>query len=416
MSMTSTLDGAEAQLSRWIFPVDTAVVRDAAQKHRGVAHTRAIAALPGCGPLAGVAAALRQSFEFMPDVLEQAPGCAGVHLGEQALLRPYVLDEFKLFVAETVALVGGEFSTDGGPAASVYFPSRGTLASRIDGSAQCFNVTARSGEIAIKWSGQSVSARVSHDAHRPRDIHASAGVIVENSPRIDFVRVESRSALMSAALPSSVRAQPEDYCGSLDATLQLARSVAPHLFEQLRILLTCVIPLERPCKQSGVSGSDAHRLPGVLYASLSDALENLVLLCHEFCHLQLSMLQESVPLLEHPSRTLRVPWRSDTSTAESVLHSAYVFLGAADLVDRASAKGHSLVEGTRRIAWWRICTREAIMRLRGSNALSAQGLAFVQLMNEANNLALSAAGSIHPYVRWAERLLDGEGYFHAQGF
>lgn len=136
-------------------------------------------------------------------------------------------------------------------------------------------------------------------------------------------------------------------CGRIEEALEILDGV-PTVLPTVGALVRALHLIDPVDEEVDVSFSE----PGLPFSafvsvpgpgSVAGALRVAEALLHEAMHLQLTLVEEVVPLVTPTERTYFSPWRNEHRTAQGVLHALYVFrvidtfLGAAPLEGRALA-------------------------------------------------------------------------------
>ncbi|MFF9128379.1 aKG-HExxH-type peptide beta-hydroxylase [Streptomyces sp. NPDC014889] len=169
-----------------------------------------------------------------------------------------------------------------------------------------------------------------------------------------------------------------------DAAELLTDVVGPEQAEALAAGLISLTP--RPESNSGmmtsVSASDAFG--GAALSTPPDAVELAVTLIHEFRHMKLNAVLDSLDLYddEGPEELYYAPWRDDPRPLPGFFHGVFAFLGVVEFWQRLA---HSASARLRRRAqfqllYWRAQTREAYEALRSSRRLTEAGREFTARM------------------------------------
>ena len=194
--------------------------------------------------------------------------------------------------------------------------------------------------------------------------------------------------------------------GVLNQAWQLVPTVWPGLSSSIRCLVRCVHLLQAPSSELDCSYSTPD-LPFSVFLSVpSDGTRARVervteALVHETMHLQLSLVERRIPLVESDRGDAFAysPWRRSERSVRGVLHALYVFVVVQRFWQRAARS--TLCGLDREFSEARVrAIREEVVRTRhlaASPGLSWEGRQFVRQL-----LALgSASGS------------DAQGPFHA---
>jgi HEXXH motif-containing protein len=123
----------------------------------------------------------------------------------------------------------------------------------------------------------------------------------------------------------------------LTGALAAVERVDPARAEEIRTLLSCVVPLARTSPTAGATAPAAH---GAVLLRPRPRGELAAALVHEVQHGKLAALSDLVRLhTADPEPRHRVPWRPDPRPFEGVLQGAYAHLALADWWARASFAG-----------------------------------------------------------------------------
>lgn len=198
------------------------------------------------------------------------------------------------------------------------------------------------------------------------------------------------------ALPANVRSRYEaldlglrsdsptfDECSLfMEALSWLDRQ--PGLLETVALLVRSVHFLVSPGPGYDISHSDPD-VPFSIFVSLPNAENNANLrlaesILHEAMHLQLTLVEQAVPLVRHAEAKGFSPWQQKDRPVRGLMHGLYVFraidewLGAVSESDLSFDQRHYVAKRRDQIA------KEIAMvsDLRASPALTEQGRQFVQ--------------------------------------
>ncbi len=165
--------------------------------------------------------------------------------------------------------------------------------------------------------------RASARPERPRAEHRRLAARVE-TPSAIVQRRFADVGLLLAPIPDTGR-----LVAQLDGALARLSSV-PGLLDSLASLIWSIHPIEAPNPAVDVSFSDPS-IPFSVFVSIPPPqapqcdLRLAEGLLHEAMHLQLSLVEDGTPLLNHRSRLHYSPWMSRPRPAQGVLHGVYVF-------------------------------------------------------------------------------------------
>ena len=184
---------------------------------------------------------------------------------------------------------------------------------------------------------------------------------------------------------------------ALQRARRLVHAVWPELSASIQCLVRCVHLIEAPSPELDCSYSRPD-LPFSVFLSVPDhqaraRIERLTeALVHETMHLQLSLVERRIPLIEpaHTGAAAFSPWRGGERPVRGVLHALYVFVVVQRLWRRASRRPPRGLD--RQFAQARVRTiRGEIRQVRhmaGSPGLSREGGQLVR-----NLLALGGASA-----------------------
>ncbi|MFI0859584.1 aKG-HExxH-type peptide beta-hydroxylase [Streptomyces smyrnaeus] len=169
---------------------------------------------------------------------------------------------------------------------------------------------------------------------------------------------------------------------------ELLADIVPLQAKALAATLTALTP--RPASSSGTvaSASSSDAFGGAVISAPPDAVELAVTLVHEFRHMKLHALQDSLKLhddeVEGPEEKLfYAPWRDDPRPLPGFFHGVFAFFGVVDFWRRLAHRTED--EKLRRRAqfqwmYWRTQTRDAYRALCSSQRLTADGRQFTAAM------------------------------------
>jgi HEXXH motif-containing protein len=388
----------------WLIPgTNPELLADAVRGHGENLDLEAVADLrvPGLAKAIDViATALDSNRQF----LGRVPGCGGIHLSANAIERsPRIQAELQALAAEASAVTGRSFSATLN-ATTVYFPRSG-ITVQADGPSDQAQISAGCGRVALSWCGERLEFEPTDSAAILEPEGCPSGLTVQRSTVLGGVRVECDSAVLDLGIPDffEVAAPPSaaDISG-LERTVGLIERASPKTLAELSLVTRCVVPLAQPPGRA-IHSSSARQLPGVVYAVFSDPFEATAMVCHEYHHLKLFLLQERLALLRHPYVSTPAPWRPDIRKAEGVLHGTYVFFGIATLFDQIFDTLKPTRRGYRRLAVWRVCVEAGIRQLSSVDAQPTEaGTALLEGMEQMNVAALDKLKASHPEdAAWA---------------
>ena len=202
---------------------------------------------------------------------------------------------------------------------------------------------------------------------------------------------------------------------SINRAVKLISMAAPDLSTEIRGADLILVPLEGgPGRRESLSLSD---MPGCIYTTLPDPFDLADLICHEYLHLRLFLLEEILPLIQGADLNLPSPWRSELRPARNVLHGVLVFSRIASAFDKVFFLFEPSDRGKQRRLIWRTCIEAAGRALLASCQLgiSAFGLTLLEqslkhntecletLREQAPQLALAIQNSVAQHLEAAGR-------------
>ncbi|MFE9643341.1 HEXXH motif-containing putative peptide modification protein [Streptomyces sp. NPDC006365] len=134
---------------------------------------------------------------------------------------------------------------------------------------------------------------------------------------------------------------------------------------------------------TSVSSSDAFG--GTVLSTPPDAVELAVTLVHEFRHMKLNAVLDSLDLYEDegPEELYYAPWRDDPRPLPGFFHGVFAFLGVVEFCRRLAhqaSSGRLRRRAQFQLPYWRAQTREAYEALRSSRRLTEAGREFTARM------------------------------------
>ena len=230
-------------------------------------------------------------------------------------------------------------------------------------------------------------------AVRPPRGETGGAVLLEWLPSWARAELEAAGLSLRDADRSTVSASIE----ALKRARGLVHAVWPELSSSIRCLVRCVHLIEAPSPEVDCSYSRPG-LPFSVFLSVPDRrarsrVERLAeALVHETMHLQLSLVERRIPLIEPAQAGTAVfsPWRGGERSVRGVLHALYVFVVVQRLWQRACRRppcglGRQFAQA--RVRAIRREVREA-RHLTASPELSREGRQLVR-----NLLALGGASA-----------------------
>jgi hypothetical protein len=378
-----------AAITGWLVPGTEVGLAEALRTH---AKNRDVAALAGhqSPHLAPAIDAIGVALDAEPQFLIRVPGCGGVHVPSGTIGRnQQVRDELWALAVEAAAFTRHRLVAEMNTTV-VTFPRSGIRVrfESVDCRAQLAVDT--DGTVMLTHHGRALTLTPTgpHNCLEPSG--SEAGLTVEAFPQVAGLRVGG-SALTGLGIPDFMKVSvpvSEGDLDGLDRTVRLIGRAAPEVLTELLTIVRAVVPLVPPGGRA-IHSSSARELPGVVYAVCTDQFESAAMICHEYHHLKLFLLQERLDLLGRPDVSTRAPWRPDVRKAEGVLHGIYVFFGIASLFDRIFATLAPTRRGLRRLAVWRACVEAGIRELRSVDAQPTEaGAALLDDMDGMNSQAM----------------------------
>jgi HEXXH motif-containing protein len=399
----STAVDERALARSWLVPgADPTAVGQTLRDHAVHRDPAALAALRAVADLAASIDAVAAALDADPYFLAPVPACGGVHVPSGVVRRSEpIRDELSTLAAEAASAVGQRYAADLHTSV-VTFPRSGlrvragrqdTLRLSVD-TAGAVRLASRNAALSLAPTGP---------GRRLEPVGAVEGLAVATFPEVAGRRVGA-SAVSGLGIPDfmtvSEPVSAADLSG-LERTLRLIGRAAPAMFVELSTITRCVVPLVPP-KERAIHSSSARQLPGVVYAVCTDPLESAAMLCHEYHHLKLFLLQERLTLMARPDAPTKAPWRPDVRKADGVLHGAYVFFGIAWLFDRLFSTLAPTRRGLRRLVVWRVCVEAGIRELRGVDWQPTDaGAALLDDMEQMNSAALDGLADQADDIAWA---------------
>ncbi|MFK0045977.1 aKG-HExxH-type peptide beta-hydroxylase [Streptomyces sp. NPDC090741] len=193
------------------------------------------------------------------------------------------------------------------------------------------------------------------------------------------------------AVPSPLSAQESAHWRrtTAEAAALLAETV-PRQAEAMASALTALTPLPsaRGAVMTSVSGTDAFG--GAVLSSPPDAVELAATLVHEFRHMKLNAVLDSVDLyVEDQAEGAEgplyyAPWRDDPRPLPGFFHGVFAFFGVVEFWRRLArrAEGDLLRRCQFQLTYWRRQTLDAYAVLCSAPHLTASGREFTRMMRE----------------------------------
>lgn len=238
-------------------------------------------------------------------------------------------------------------------------------------------------------------------AVRPPRGETGGEVLLERSPPWARAELEAAGVSMRDAGCSMVSA-------SIDALKQARRfvhAVWPELSSSIQCLVRCVHLIEAPSPELDCSYSRPD-LPFSVFLSVPDhrvraRIERLTeALVHETMHLQLSLVERLIPLIEpaHAGIAVFSPWRGGERSVRGALHALYVFVVVQRLwrcADRRPPSGLDRRFARARVRAIRDEVREA-RHLAASPGLSREGRQLARNLLTLGGASADDGQGLHP--------------------
>jgi HEXXH motif-containing protein len=290
---------------------------------------------------------LARAVRQQPELLRRLPGCAGIHLIASTPSAGHAVDDRgRLLATEVAAELGTSFEWHGQTPQGLPLALAGLFIPTSAG--ENVTVTADNGWLKVRSPSGAAEFEVTGSTWQT----LRSSLPVRNIPVVEGVRVCTAEPLYQISLPPTFELTEEAdpvQLGCTEGALRLIGSVWPQLLDELRSAHVPIVPLviRPPVTRRSFSN---RMLPQALYASLIDPFELADLICHEYHHLKLFLVEEQHGLLTNPDLMLVSPFRADRRTADGVLHACYVFHQIARLFDHVFDRWRWSPRGLRRVA------------------------------------------------------------------
>jgi HEXXH motif-containing protein len=328
--------------------------------------------------------------------------CGGLHLVGRAGIDEQELERgCGMLAAELAAIRGATLEFDIGVTDVVSLPASGLLvrlprAERVELRSSPFRLLIRSGadeaNLCLSADGRLAMAG------------ASAGVRIAAMPIAAGIRIVQYWPTARAVLPT-IRQTPSIYTPdltplqlrSIEQASWLLKEAAPGIRAEMDQMGVRLVPLfTAPGARESFS---VRELPDVIYCSLPNAFELADLICHEFLHLKLFLLEEAHPLLSGTAPLVASPWRSDLRPTRGLLHGICVFEMIATVFDRVFDRFRPSSRGERRRLIWRTCVHLGCASLNEAGVtLSSFGAEIIGAVRERNARELQSLRAKHPFL------------------
>jgi HEXXH motif-containing protein len=357
--------------------------------------------------------AISEAAAKSPELLGQAPACAGLHL--RSTLRDWQVEDPQtgIIAVELSAVAGNDFEYTISQIPSLVLAVSGVKLARAD-EAHTATLRASDSELQISWGPDQIRVIPPTRPGLIATVISSNGVAVETAPVPLGVRIEQSVPYLSS-VPTSVPGSEtrvldsplsEEDLLSVRRGLGITKLCDPELFDEMLLMPVRLVPLAK--RAPGVFESlTAEQAPGVAFATINDPIEFAHILCHEYHHLRLFLLEELHPLSIDPTFPVRAPWRTDVRKLKSLLHGLYVFDRVAALFDRVFDRWKPSERGVRRMAVWRSCIDAALRELAASDAqLTEAGILLTEQIQARNQEELPRLTREHPEpAAWAAKVV-----------
>jgi HEXXH motif-containing protein len=268
---------------------------------------------------------------------------------------------------------------------------------RCSASSDAVTITADGGELARIGRGTAGGLELIAAAPGVRALRrfVASGVPVEGG----YLRYGEHLPPSADVLDRSLSAEEKDH---LQVALGLLHAAAPGLYDEIheeKVRLIALQPRPGVLRQS----CSFRSAPGLVFVNMSDPLEVLDLLCHEYHHLKLFRVQETATLMHRPAIPVRAPWRADRRTSEGLLHGTYVFYMCAWLLDMLYEVFPPSQRGRTRLMMFRACIEAGLAELeRTEPEFSPLGRSLIDAIHGGNDAAIARLEAASPAaVRWA---------------
>lgn len=384
-------------------------VLDAMSQHR----VRDLHQLNEMASRGGAWQAISEAAAKSAELLGHAPACAGLHL--MSRLGDWKVEDPQtgIIAAELSAIAGIDFEYTITQVPSLVLAVSGVKVVRT-GEAQTATLRARDSELHISWGPDHLRVIPPASPRLIATVSSSDGVAVETAPAPLGVRIEQNVPYLSS-VPTSVPGSEtrvlegplsEEDLLSVRRGLGIIKLCDPDLFHEMLSMPIRLVPLVK--RAPGVFESlTAEQAPGVAFATINDPIEFAHILCHEYHHLRLFLLEELHSLSTNPTLPVRAPWRTDLRKLKSLLHGLYVFDRVAALFDRVFDRWKPSERGVRRMAVWRSCIDAALRELAISDAqLTEAGILLTKQIQATNEEELPRLRREHPEpAAWAAKVV-----------
>lgn len=394
----------------WLFSTGfEGAVREALERHRqrDVAAVRSAASASGQGPNVDSLRAVALLLGERPELLHRAPACGGIHLdrSDPELDQKAIAAGTSMLAAELAALNGTFFEGEVKRSGSVAFPIA-RCSVHFDG-VNDVRLESKGGLVEASWvDGRAViDPRVGSDTTRRLE---GNGIYLDDETVVG-VQVFNVWPTLASTMRGGLRVSAIDAGFSASTReaatrgLRILGKAHEALLDEIVGAGICLVPLATQSNER--ESFSVRQLPGVIYTNFVDPFDVIDLTCHEYLHLKLFLLQEDHELMLRPDAPVLSPWRPDLRSAEGLYHAAYVFFGAADLLDRLFRVWSASERGRARLLVWRAAIEASADLLPSAEpAMTKFGSAlFSRIVSENHDRLRSLAGERPDLARWAKR-------------
>ncbi|MFE9331231.1 aKG-HExxH-type peptide beta-hydroxylase [Streptomyces sp. NPDC006925] len=276
----------------------------------------------------------------------------------------------------------------------VFLPTLGAVDFRPAGDATTAHVVATADSTLVTCGDTGVRLPDQGDPSPARWIPVNRVRTLDGKARFDVI-LDDMDPYRETDDPMPPRALPPadvtHWLRTFRDTGELLANVVPRQAEALAAALTALTP--RPASSSGTvhSASSSNAFGGVVISAPPDAVELAVTLVHEFRHMKLHALQDSLKLhdneAERPEEELfYAPWRDDPRPLPGFFHGVFAFFGVVDFWQRLAHQAEDArLRRRAQFQWmyWRTQTRDAYRALCLAQRLTADGRKFTAAMGSS---------------------------------
>jgi HEXXH motif-containing protein len=297
--------------------------------------------------------------------LAAVPGCAGLHLPSSHPLRDFML---WIFTIELAAIAGCSLSLDIVDRDTLVFPLSGLRVQNLDGRHSGVCCASADGTIQIQW-GTAPAAYLQWDAElRAFRSNTATELLVGHPEAIRGIRLDSYAVYDFGLAGSQARTRKPSTLANkerqtINMALRLLEVASPETLSEIRGTRTNITALiTRPdlVRQS----YSVEAVPRVIYCATRTAFDLADVVCHEYHHLKLFLIEEEHQLLRNPTVAAVAPWRRDMRTARGVLHGLYVFYTLATIFGHLFDIFPPSNIGLRKLLMWRTAVDVGVTCLR----------------------------------------------------